>query len=177
MPGYIWKFLRSEDLVRTPYHRLVKDRLLHPSGRELDYYVLRANVPAVGVVPVADDGSVLMVRQWRHTVQKLSWEIPAGAQDPGEDPAASAARELVEETGYTARSVRPLYSYHPTIGMVEQTFNLFAATGLHQSGHHDPDEILDVRFVPRPEIEAMLAANEITDGMTLTALLLWLAGR
>src|SRR3954468_14973315 len=102
MSDYIWKPLRSEVVYQTPYYHLTKDRLIHPMGHELDYYVIRYLRDAVGVVAVDEQGRVLLVQQWRHTVQKLLWEIPAGAMEAGEAPATAANRELREETGHVA---------------------------------------------------------------------------
>ncbi|MGB7160642.1 MAG: NUDIX hydrolase [Tepidisphaeraceae bacterium] len=177
--SYIWQPLASERVLRAITFDVTRDRLRHPSGRELDYFVVRPWREAAGVVPVDDAGPagssrVLMVQQWRHTVQKLLWAIPAGAVDENESPRDAAARELREETGYAAQHVEPLYRYHPTIGTSSATFNLFVARGLSKVGEHDADEIHAVRWFTRGEIEAMIARNEIMDGMSLTSLLLWL---
>jgi 8-oxo-dGTP pyrophosphatase MutT (NUDIX family) len=169
-----WRMLEGRDMLRTPYYTVTLDRVVHPSGRELDYYVIRPHRQAVGVVPVDGQGRVLMVRQWRHTVQKLLWEIPAGAMEANESPAEAAHRELREETGYVARDIQPLYRYHPSIGTSSQTFNLFVAGGLERVGEPDAMEIHATRWTARAEIEQMLSAGEQVDGMTLTALLIWL---
>jgi 8-oxo-dGTP pyrophosphatase MutT (NUDIX family) len=171
---YVWKILASERVGGGLTFDVTRDRLLHPRGHELDYYVIRAKREAAGIVATDDAGRVLLVQQWRHTVQKLLWEIPAGAVDDGEAPADAAARELREETGYAATSVEPLYRYHPAVGSMTHTFNLFTARGLRQIADPDPNEIHAIRFVTRVEIESMLDRNEIQDGMSLTALLLWL---
>jgi 8-oxo-dGTP pyrophosphatase MutT (NUDIX family) len=171
---YEWKRLSGERVFENPYYRIEKDRVRHPLGHELDYYVVRPWRPAAGVVPVADDGRVLMVSQFRYTTGVLSWEVPAGGINEGEDAATAAGREMREETGWEARELQPLYRYHPSQGSSSQTFNLFVGRGLRQVGGHDPKEIHEVRFVDRGEIEAMLARNEIVDGLSLTALLMYL---
>jgi 8-oxo-dGTP pyrophosphatase MutT (NUDIX family) len=168
-----WKILSTEKLLTTPYYEVVRDRLLHPAGRELDYFVVRHRRHGAGIVAVRDD-SVLLVQQWRHTVQKLLWEIPAGAVDDGETPDQAAARELREETGFNAKRVTPLQSYHPMIGTSRSTFHLFIGEELDQIGEPLPGETIALKWVPRAEIERMLDAGEVVDGMSLTALLLWL---
>src|SRR3954469_9897334 len=107
----VWKILGTATALQTPYFRISKDRLLHPLGYELDYFVIRYPRGAVGVVTVNEAGEVLLVQQWRHAAQRMSWEIPAGGLEEGELPEDGARRELREEAGYTAREVRPLYQY------------------------------------------------------------------
>jgi ADP-ribose pyrophosphatase len=169
---YVWRKLSTRSVLRTPYYGVRVDRLLHPRGHELDYYVIEFARQAVGVVPLADDGRVLLVQQWRHPVEKLTWSIPAGAIDAGEAPADAAARELREETGHAAGKIEPLYRYHPTIGVGDQTFHLFRATGLSAVVERDATEIHAVNWFTRDEVDGMLARNEIVDGMSLTGLLL-----
>lgn len=171
---YVWRTLGTETLARTPFYDVARDRVRHPLGHELDYYVIRPTRMAVGVVPVGDDGRVLLVRQWRHTVQKLLWEVPAGAIEPGEDPPTAAARELREETGYTAGEIVPLFRYHPTVGSSTQTFNLFVGRSLTKTGAHDPREIHEIGWFTRGDVERLFDAGDMIDGMSVAALLLWL---
>lgn len=172
---FVWRKLSTRSVLRTPYYGVRVDRLAHPRGHELDYYVIEFARPAVGVVPVDEAGRVLLVQQWRHPVGKLTWSIPAGAVEPGESPADAAARELREETGHAAARIDFLYRYHPTIGVGDQTFHLFTARGLHEIGERDAGEIHAVRWFTRPEVDEMLARGEILDGMTLTGVLMGLA--
>lgn len=176
-PDYIWRKLGSESILRTPYYAIQRDRLRHPRGHELDYYVIEHVRQAVGVVPVREiDGTahVLLVQQWRHPVQKLAWAIPAGAIETGEAPEAAARRELREEAACEAGIVRPLYQYHPSIGLSNQNFHLFIADDVKGAGVADDNEIHAVRWFSRSEIEGMLGRNEIIDGMSLVALLIWM---
>lgn len=171
---YVWKRVSGARVFENPYYGIEKDRVRHPMGHELDYYVIRPSRPAAGVVPVSEDGRILMVRQFRYTTGVLSWEIPAGGANEGEDVAEAARREMWEETGWTADEVEPLYRYHPSQGSSSQVFNLFVGRRLRKVGEFDPKEIYSVEFVERAAVEGMIARNEIMDGLSLTALLMYL---
>jgi 8-oxo-dGTP pyrophosphatase MutT (NUDIX family) len=169
-----WETLGSETILETPYYAITRDRVRRPRGQPFDYFVMRPHRFASGVVPVDESGRLLLVHQWRHPAQKMQWEIPAGAVDGTETPAQAALRELREETGYTAQTIEPLYAYHPSIGTSSQMFHLFVARGLERVGTHDPVEIHETRFFHRREIESMVDDGQTADGLTLTALLVWL---
>jgi ADP-ribose pyrophosphatase len=171
---YVWRKLSTQSVLKTPYYGVRVDRLKHPQGHELDYYVIEFARQAVGVIPVHQDGRVLLVQQWRHPVEKLTWSIPAGAIETNESPADAAARELREEAGHAPGRLEAIYRYHPTIGVADQTFHLFIAHGLVRVGETDGDEINQASFFTRAEIDQLIARNEILDGMSLTGLLMWL---
>lgn len=172
----VWKVLASETVLRAVTYDVTRDRVRVPTGSELDYFVVRARRNAASIVATDDAGRVLLVQQWRHTIQKLIWEIPAGAIDAGESPRDAAIRELREESGYEVdpAAVEPLYTYHPAVGSMSIAFHLFHGRGLKKIGTHDPAEIHAVRLFERGEIESMIARNEIVDGMSLTALMMWM---
>ena len=170
---YIWRKLRSESVLRTPYYGVSLDRLRHPHGHEVDYYVIEHPRQATGVVAVDEAGRVLMVQQWRHPVQKLLWSLPAGGMEEGESPEAAIARELREETGYTAGRLEFLYSYHPNPATSNQTFHLFVARDLREITQRLPGEIHDVRWFERAQIDAMIERGEVMDGLTLVGLMMW----
>lgn len=173
-PDYIWRKLSTQSVLRTPYYGVRLDRLRHPQGHELDYYVIEFARQAVGVVPVDEDGQVLLVQQWRHPVEKLTWSIPAGAIEKGESAADAAIRELREEAGHAPGKLEPLYRYHPSIGVADQTFHLFVARGVTDLGTRPDNEIHATRFFTRTAVNDLLDRNEIVDGMSLTGLLMWL---
>src|SRR5260370_20547829 len=92
---YIWRKLRSESVLRTPYYGVSLDKLRHPHGHEVDYYVIDHPRQATGIVAVDDASRVLLVQQWRHPVQKLLSSLPAGGMEPDETPDAAVRRELL----------------------------------------------------------------------------------
>jgi len=121
------------DKVRTPENTLAeRDVVLHPG--------------AVAVLALDDADRILMIRQYRHPVGRLLWEIPAGLRDvPGEEPWVTAARELVEEAGYRARDWRVLADFYSSPGYSTERLRIFLARGL------EPVPAADRHFVPRDE--------------------------
>ena len=132
---------------------------------------------AAGIIPVGDDGRILLIDHYRFATQTRGWETPGGAIDPGEDHVAAAARELMEETGHAARNIELLGSYYPSQGSSNQVFNVFLATGVHRVGElSDVNEVLGLRWFTVDELQLMIQRNELREGMTLTGLL-WLFNR
>ncbi|MCI0651669.1 MAG: NUDIX hydrolase [Planctomycetes bacterium] len=144
-------------------------------GTEACREILRHPGAAV-ILPILADGRVVLVEQYRTTVGGPLLELPAGTLDPGEEPAAAAARELEEETGYRARSLRHLLTFYPAPGVTDERMHLFLATGL-ESGRQklDAEESLDVRCLTLDALRDRLLGGEIEDGKTLLALLYVLA--
>jgi 8-oxo-dGTP pyrophosphatase MutT (NUDIX family) len=124
------------------------------------------------VLPLHDDGSVTLIRQLRPAVGDFLLELPAGRLSPGEDPQLCAARELVEETGLKASSLKSLGMLHSSPGVFDEVIHLYLATGLSQ-GKATPEAYEEIFCVRMPLSEALdLAANGgISDGKTIAALL------
>lgn len=123
--------------------------------------------------PQAD--SLVLVRQYRHAAARELWEIPAGTAEPGESPEEGARRELREETGYRAGSIRPIFGGFATPGYCEETLTVFLADDLVAGEQNlDADEDITVRTVGLREALRMQAAGEIYDLKTLAAIF-WLA--
>lgn len=126
---------------------------------------------AVMVVPLLDDGSVLMVRQYRYPLRRHFLELPAGKLDPGEHPLACARRELLEETGYVAAHWRHLATTHPCVGYSDETIELYLARGLSHEGHEGEDgEFLEVHRLPVEQGLAWVREGGITESKTILGL-------
>ncbi|OPX86254.1 MAG: ADP-ribose pyrophosphatase [Pelotomaculum sp. PtaB.Bin104] len=126
---------------------------------------------AVGVVPVNEQGEILLVRQYRYAAGKTLLEIPAGKLEPGEDPLACARRELLEETGYAASGCERLISFYSTPGFTNETLYLFLATGLTQK-EQNLDEDEDIAVVPVPFEQAIdfIWSGEICDAKSVAGI-------
>jgi ADP-ribose pyrophosphatase len=129
---------------------------------------------AVTIVPVLDDGRLVLVRNWRIAVGGPLWEFPAGKREPGEPPPETAARELVEETGYSAETLTPIGTYYTSPGFADEFMHAYVATEL-TAGVPCPEpgeEVLAEAFTME-QIDIMIAEGMFIDGKSLAALFLW----
>ncbi len=157
--------------------RLDVDDVEEPGGVRAVREVVRHS-GSVATLAVHDDGRVVLVRQYRYPVDLEVWELPAGRRDGSESPLAGARRELEEETGLSAASIEPLFTFFTTPGFCDEVMHLFRATGLRQGvSRPEDDERIEVRAFTLDEAHAMVRRGEIQEGKTLVALLLELERR
>ena len=128
---------------------------------------------AAAVLPVADDGRILMVRQYRNALDRFTLEIPAGKlDDPNEPKIQCAYRELEEETGFRVDQLEYLMSLNTTVAFCDEAIDIFVAHHLIPSKQHlDEDEVINVEPWELKDLEAMIYAGEITDGKTIAAIM------
>lgn len=167
---------RPVDTKRVYDGRVVKldvETVELPDGRRAKREVVR-HPGAVMVVPWLDGERVVLVRQFRYAAGATLLELPAGLLDrEAESPAACAARELTEETGYVAAQIEPVATFFTTPGFTDEQIHCFRATGLRPAGQDlDADESLEVVVVRYAEALAMIRRGEIRDGKTIVGL--WL---
>ena len=163
----------AEVVYQGAFLRVRKDRARLPDGsvhgRE---WVVHPG--AAAMLAVGDDGRVLVVRQYRYAMQRAYVELPAGKIDPGETPLQTARRELLEETGYTAREWSHLTQIHPAIGFSNELLDIFVARGLeaHPQGNDlDPGEMIEVEWVTLDWLLDALRAGHLPDVKTHIAVL------
>jgi 8-oxo-dGTP pyrophosphatase MutT (NUDIX family) len=142
-----WPKIRSRrTMTISPWVGIIAREVEFTRGAELETYHAVVQADYVGIVARTPDGRILVVRQYRPARETYTWELPAGTVDKGEDPAESARRELLEETGYPARSVHPLGITSPCTGRMSNFHHCFFI----EAG----DRITDAR--PEPGIEVDL---------------------
>ena len=125
------------------------------------------------IVPVHDDGTVALVRQYRHPAVRYLLEVPAGTLNDGERPEAGAARELEEELGLIAERLEKLSEFFVSPGFLEEKMWVYLATGLSEGkAQPDEDEVLDVVRLPIGDALEMITSGEIQDAMTIIGLIL-----
>ena len=171
-------FVAGETVYDGVLLEVHRDRVRLPDGAEsVREYI---NHPgAVAIVALFDDGRVLLERQYRYPQGREFIEIPAGKRDPGEAHLATAKRELLEETGYSAAEWTRIGVIHTAIAYTNEAIELYVAKKLTQGERKlDAGEFLEIFSVPFAQAVAMVGSGEITDAKTTTALLLtekWLA--
>ena len=144
------------------------------NGRSHDVFIV--DKPSeVGIIPLIDEETVLMERQYRRAVRKTLYEIPLGHIEQGEKPETAARRELEEETGYKAGRLRYLGKVYSSPGFLTSVSYLYVATGLTKGKVHlDDDEVIKVMRIRLDRLERMIRTNEITCAKTIDALLYYM---
>jgi ADP-ribose pyrophosphatase len=171
---------RSEQLHRGNFLELRRDHVRLPDGATATReYVVHPG--AVAIVPLLDDGRVVLERQFRYPVGRVMLEIPAGKIDAGEPPLQCAIRELLEETGYVAREWAYAGRVHNAAAYSTEGIEIWFARGLSAGAQQlDDGEFIELCLLDETAFDAHAAAGEITDVKTLVALLWlqkWRAGR
>jgi len=159
-----WKRVGSRTLHRHDRVVIREDVLQLPAGRERRYPVMQLGQSAA-VVPVAADGQILLVRQYRHVAQSFCWEIPGGGLHPGESPDQAAQRELLEETGYLSDHWVYLADLAPEPNRSSARHHYLLAWDCRLAGAQrlDATEELRVHLIPLDEIEDLaLSGNVVT---------------
>jgi ADP-ribose pyrophosphatase len=165
--------ISSEPLCQGTLLHARRDRVQLPNGQtSAREYIVHPG--AAVILPVFDNGDVLLERQHRYPLRRDFIEVPAGKLDRGEDPETCARRELVEETGYQANELRFLFEFYPAIGYSNEIMYFYLARDLKHVGHQrDHDEFLEILRVPFADALGMIRSGEICETKTVTALF-WL---
>jgi ADP-ribose pyrophosphatase len=166
------RILESKTIFRGRAVELKVERVVEPGGVETTREVV-CHPGSVVIIPHLPDGRLILVRQYRHAVRESLWELVAGGMERGETPRQGARRELLEETGYHARILKPLLEFYPSPGILSEKMHLLEAWDLTPSkGQPDADERIEIGFFTVNEIMNMIKSNEIRDGKTLVGILL-----
>ncbi|HUZ86759.1 MAG TPA: NUDIX hydrolase [Candidatus Baltobacterales bacterium] len=166
-----WIVHGERSVYESPWVSLALVDVEVPGGARFEHHVVRMPSEACGVV-VHDQGRVLLIHRHRFITDSTGWEIPAGRVEAGEDPIQGAERETLEETGWRPGPLSLLFSYFPSIGLLDQRFNVFLADGAELVGEPpDASESDRVEWVALSDLPRLMREGEIADGYTLTALL------
>jgi ADP-ribose pyrophosphatase len=168
--------LSIEHLYSGKVLTLNREMVRLPNGQSTELEIIR-HPGASAVVPVTDNGTILLIRQFRHAAGGFIYEIPAGKLHPQEDPRICAARELEEEIGYRADRLEFLTSIWTAPGFTDEVIHIYKGTGLQPGSQQlDPDEVLEVVEWPLEKAIAGIQNGTIRDAKTIIGLQLVLLG-
>ena len=171
------KLIRSKTLYRGRVLRLKLDEIIEPGKIHATREIVEHSGSVV-ILAIFEDQSVLLVRQYRYAARRPLWELVAGGIEPGETVRQAARRELIEETGYKAKVLRPLFSFFPSPGVLTERMHLVEALDLTPSkAHPEADERIEARCFTIAQLRRMLRRNEIQDAKTLVGILWMLRPR
>lgn len=172
-----WKTRSLRGTYQNRWMSVTERVVTLPSGHVTLYGVVET-APCVGVLPVLPNGDVILVRQFRYVARRFTWEMPTGGAHPHESLAEAAHRELREEAGVVAKTLTRIAGFDTSKSVVDEHAHLFVAEVEGIGPNHgadaepDPTEEIERRVFGRAEVRRMIEAGEITDSMTVIALLL-----
>lgn len=168
------KKLSQTDIYKGIRVHLVQEKILLPNGKIADWELI-LHPGASAVIPVDDEGKIIMVNQYRNASDSYTLEIPAGIFDyPGEDPKECAARELEEEIGYASNDIEFLFSFYSAIGICNELINIYVARNLIPSKQNlDEDEFINIKRYSLDELIEMILNGKIKDNKTISSILVY----
>lgn len=167
-----WKTLNKKIEYTNPYWKVRKDKVIDPGGTLTYYYQILRN-DFVIVIPITNDKKhTYLIRQWRYPIRKNSWEYSAGSIDDGETPLQAAKRELLEETGISAKKWKKIKYSKSNNGLMAQGFNIYACFDLHiGEPNYEPGEAdMILKKYSFKEVEKMIDKGLIFEAPTITAM-------
>lgn len=167
-----WKKLESRIVFDNPWIRVLEDRVINPGGGRNDYGHVHFKNRAVAILPLDESANTWLVGQDRYTLSAWSWELPMGGAPLAEEPLAAARRELKEETGLTARRWREMMRLHISNSITDEAGIVFVAEDLTQGEpEFEETENIEIRKLPVADAIEMVRRGEITDAISVAALL------
>lgn len=170
-----YKRIRQELMYQGKVVAFYKDILELPNGNIVEWDLVK-HPGAAAIIPILEDGRIILVEQYRNALGHKTLEIPAGGIEKGETPLQCVAREVEEETGYRADTITPLIKVITAIGFCDETIPIFVAQNLKKTQQHlDEDEEITLRKVKLDEAVRMILDGEIIDSKTVSGILAYRA--
>ena len=167
--------LSRKIIYQSPWVNLYLDKVKFPSGLVIEEFHL-LDFPRAAVTAIVENssGDIVLARIPRYASGTTEWELPAGGVEIGESEIDAAKREVLEETGYTSSNHTLTYSYYPMNGSANKIFHVVHCKAIDHVQDFDKDEVSETRWLTKNDVRQMVKDRVVTDGFTLTALLLWL---
>jgi len=162
-----WKTLLFEEIFSTPWMSIHHKQFELPGGKKGNYFYMHTRGSAM-TIPVAEDGKILLVKQYRYLMDEASLEIPCGGIKDGQSEEDAARAELIEETGYDCKKLKRVGGFVPYNGLSDEYCTVFIAWNLSKV-EANPDETEQIEVVPLSpeEIDRLIQKNRILDGMSI----------
>ena len=172
------KRLDRKSVYESQWINLYVDRVLMPSGKIIEkYHQLDYPKDAVSAMIFNSRSEILFIKSLRYTTQKIEWEIPAGGVENGENILTAAEREVFEETGLKVDELKLCHTYNPANGMSNQKVHIvFGRVKDDKQLEFDTDEVHEVVWLSQDKARQLIAKNEISDGISILPLLMYLSG-
>lgn len=168
------KKLGQTEVYKGKKVHLVKELLRMPNGKETEWELV-LHPGAAAIIPVDEDGKIIMVKQYRNACDRYTLEIPAGTLDSSdENPYDCAARELEEETGFRSDNIEFLFDFYSAIGICNEVIHIYVAKDLIESQQNlDEDEFVTLERYTLDELVEMILSGVIKDNKTISSLLVY----
>jgi len=169
-----WKTLISEEILSTPWMSIYHDLFELPNGKKNNYYYVHTLGSSL-IIPVKDDGKVILIKQYRYLFNDISIEIPCGGIKEGQNEELAARAELIEETGFDCKKLKKIGQFIPYNGVSDETCHVYVASGLfHVGAKPDETEQIEVFEASPEDIDRMIEKGKINDGMSIAG---WTIGK
>lgn len=164
-----------EIIYQSHWVNLYLDHVKFPNGHVIEKFHL-LDFPRTAVTAIVEDGmgKIVLALIPRYASGTTEWELPAGGVELGESVIEAAKREVLEETGFTSENHELIYSYYPMNGNANLLFHVVSCRAVDHVQGFDETEVSETRWFTKDEIKQMIKDRSVTDGFSLTALLLWL---
>jgi ADP-ribose pyrophosphatase len=167
-----WKTKKITEVYDNPWIKLTHEEVIIPNGNDGVYGKVHFKNYAVGIVPIDEDGNTWLVGQYRYTLNEYSWEIPEGGALIPQDPLNAAKMELAEEVGLAAKNWELIAKLHNSNSVTDEVAFIYVARDLSETyAELDETEVIERKKLPFEEAVKMALNGEITDSMSVTALL------
>ena len=169
------KRLDRKIIYESQWINLYTDRVLMPSGKIIEkYHFLDYPNNSVVVLLSNNKNNICFIKALRYTTQQIQWELPAGGIDKDEGILKAAEREVLEETGFKTKALKLHYSFNPSNGLSNQIIHIvIGEINNSKQIYFDTDEVSEIHWLSPAKVKDLIANKEITDGVSLIALLLY----